>query len=124
MNVTLPEQLYPTGVISFGPVAVPNGIRGCEVLIASQTSVTPTIWPDADRRITFSLDCSYDGGQSYQVGQFSWAQGGGVFLNKVGSEIPFRRVTFDVHPVQPTHVKGFVQISGGPIRTSVTFTTL
>jgi hypothetical protein len=120
---TLPAQNYPPGEQIFGPVAVPQGLLGCVIILASCTSATPTIWPNAGSRVDISLDCSYNGGQSYQLGQFKWGQGGGIFLDKNGNERPTRVIRFDAIP-PPTHVRWTITISGGPVRTSGTLTTL
>lgn len=120
----LQEQLYANGTIPFGPIVLPQGINGCELRIARCTTATPTLWPNALQRVTIALDCSYDGGATYQIGQFGFSQVGGIFMNKAGGEVSEDVVRFRCTPQIATHVRGLVTIAGGPIRTAVTFLTL
>jgi len=121
--LTFPLANYPTGTTPFGPIALTQGLNGCEIRIARCTTATPTIWPSAAQRITISLDVSYDGGATYQINQFGFSQVGGIIVSRASGEVPEDVVTFNVSPQVPTHVKGFVQIENGPIRTSLTLTT-
>ena len=122
-TITFPLQNYSPGVTSFGPVAVPQGLHGFVLTVARCTTATPTIWPNTTQKIALSLDCSYDGGVTYQLTQFFWDAVGGIQVGR-GVEIPTWIVTCSVDPIQPTHLRGAFTVSGSAIRTSVTVTTL
>ena len=119
----LPQASYPTGSHAFGPWAVPSGLTGCQLLIARCTTGTPTIWPSATQQISFLMDCSFDGGASWYNGLFGWTDVGGIKLDNDSAEQAVAPVRFH-HTPAPTHVRGTLTITGGPILTSASFTTL
>jgi len=123
-TINIPQASHPTGTVSFGPIAVPSGLTGFSMSVARCTGVTPTIWPDAASLIQLSLDCSYDGGATYQVRQFAFENPGGVLKDRSGVDIPRWNVSARVDPLQPTHIKVSMTVVNGPILTSAVITTL
>jgi hypothetical protein len=122
-TLTFPLANYPTGTTVFGPIALTQGLNGCVIRVARCTTATPTIWPNDTQSFALSLDVSYDGGATYQVNQFAFKAVGGIAVAK-GVEQAEIVVRFNVSPQVPTHIKGSVTIEGGPLRTSLTITTL
>jgi len=123
-TINIPEQNRPTGVVPFGPITVASGLTGFLMTVARCTSATPTIWSNAASQIVLTLDCSYNGGTIYQVGQFRWSSRGGIELDKFGVEKSSWVVRARVEPNQPTHIRGTFEIVNGPIRTSASIITL
>jgi len=122
-TLTFPLSDYPTGTTPINPIALTQGLNGCVIHIARCTTATPTIWTTNTQRLTISLDVSYDGGATYQMNQFFGSAVGGIFVDRHGIEAAETVLGFNVQPQVPTHCKGFVQIEGGPLRTSLTLTT-
>lgn len=118
-----PLATYPNGTYSFGPYATPSGINGIKATFARCTSADPTIWPLTSTRISIELVCSYDGGVTYDPAILGWSQGGGIITDsKTGEEKAFTNASWTADP-PPTHVKGAITVTGGPIKTSMTLTT-
>jgi hypothetical protein len=57
---------------------------------------------------------SYDGGNTYPNEPMGWEQGGGIFKDKTGAEVPFRDLSFGCNP-EPTHVRITIEVINGPI---------
>lgn len=118
----IPLGTYPNGTYQFGPVATPNGLNGFDIRIGSCTTADPTIWPNATTIVTLDLQFSYDGGATYTpIGANSWSQGGGIFESH-GVETPERVLSWRFSPNEPTHFKGQITVTGGPIKTYLDYT--
>lgn len=121
----LPLATYQNGTREFGPWAFPNGLEGFDIRVGRCTTATPTIWPNENTRVSFVVEFSFDGGQTYPHRE-SWTPQGGGIKSKNGVELAEESVSWrfevageDGQPVayEPTHAKATVTVTGGPIRT-------
>jgi hypothetical protein len=121
----LPLADYPTGTRTFVR-QTPNGLAGFLVEIGRSTSADLTIWPDPASRIKISVECSFDGGQSFPPdgGGAACDIAGGIFMNKLGAEVPLSVFGCRFSPNEPTAVRITVEVVNGPIRTFADVTVL
>ena len=120
---SLPLRNHQTGINSVPSREVTSGIGGIVLLIARNTTATPNIWASASEEIEFRIDASFDNEATWVPNMFVGHYTGGLKLDKQGAEITHTEATFFFTP-QPTHLRGEMEIINGPIRTSMTFTTL
>lgn len=120
----LPLGNYPNGTVQFASRPYPNGMAGFDVRIGRCTSADPTIWVLPTTIVTLDLQFSFDGGATYTpLGANRWQGGGGIIVQK-GVEVAESVITWRFAPVEATHVKGQISVSGGPIRTYLDVTVL
>lgn len=118
----LPLRNYPNGSVSFGPYAL--GLDGGSLgfLIGRCTAADPSIWPNASTVLTFDVQFSFDGGTVYTTpGLYSGEMVGGIVSfpatpNSAAGDFAESGYTWDWFPERPTHMKGTVTITGGPLR--------
>jgi len=120
-TITIPLAVYPTGSIPFGPMAVPGGLSGFSVTVARCTTLTPSIWTSPAAIVGLSVDCSYDGGVTWELNQIGWSQGGGIIKDKQGNEIANSVISGNValNGQPATHIRGAFTVTNGPVLTSV-----
>lgn len=120
----IPLGNYPNGTRNFGPIATPKGLDQFDIRIGRCTTADPTIWPNASTVLKIDLQFSFDGGVNYTpLGANSWEQGGGIIVQR-GVEQAETILTWSFSPDQPTHFKGRITVTGGPIRTYLDATIL
>lgn len=118
----IPLGNYPTQIFTIPVRSAPRGMEGCEIVIPRCTTATPTIWPDAASLIVVRLDFSLDNQANWVNDYFVSRQSGGI-KSKNGVEVTQALMSMYFSP-PPTHYRGTLEIINGPIRTSMTFTTL
>ena len=109
------QQTLPVGTITIPATAFGATVNEVVAVIARCTTATPTIWPDSNTTLTFNFDISYDGGNTWYFGAGD-TRSGGIASNKRG-EITQEQFSRDF-PTPPTHFRGTIVVSGGPILTS------
>ncbi len=120
----LPLGTYPSGSVSFGPRAVPNGLAGFNVRIGRCTSADTSIWTNPATIVRLDMQFSYDGGTTWTpLGANSWEQGGGIITQR-GVEAPESIVSWDFSPDEPNALKGQITVTNGPIKTYLDVTLL
>lgn len=119
---TIPMGNYPTQVFQIPERTTPQGMTGCLISIERNTTATPTIWVDPLSIIETKLDFSFDNKATWENSFFVSRQAGGL-KSKNGVEVAQSLSTMYFKP-SPTHCRGTIEIINGPIRTSITFTTL
>jgi len=121
----LPLANYPNGTRQFGPWTFPNGLDGFDIRVGRCTTATPNIWPNENTRVSFLIEFSFDGGQTYSLQQ-SWTPQGGGIRSKGGVELAEEKVSWSFEVAdsegrsaayEPTHARATVTVTGGPIRT-------
>lgn len=120
---SLPLGNHQTGIVEVPSRALPQGLDGVLILIARNTTATNNIWASPSEIIELRIDASFDNEATWTPNMFVGRHAGGLRLDKQGLEITHTEMTFYFTP-QPTHLRGAMEIIGGPIRTSMTFTTL
>ena len=120
---SLPLSNHQTGIVTVPSRAVPLGLEGILILIARNTTATNNIWTSTSEIIVFRIDASFDNEATWTPDMFVGRYSGGLKLDKQGAEITHTEASFFFTP-QPTHLRATMEIIGGPIRTSMTFTTL
>lgn len=119
---SLPLRNQQPGITTIPSRPLPQGIGGLVILIARCTTDTPNIWQNASDEIEFRIDVSLDNEATWNNNAFVGRYQGGIQA-KNGVEATHVEATFFMTPA-PTHLRAAMEIIGGPIRTSMTFTTL
>lgn len=119
---SIPLNVYTSQTLTIPSRATPQGMEGCLIEMPRCTTADPTIWPLASTIIVFSLDFSYDNEATWSVGQYVARHTGGI-RSKNGVEVAVSQGSMYFSP-PPTHVRGSVELIGGPSKVGVTFTTL
>lgn len=115
----LPLDDYPDGITPFGPVDIPNDASVADVGVQRCTTGTPTIWPLETTVAIVALE--------YRVGTGEWTGGpsststGGIAHGKHGAEVPVMLMGGGVPEGEDRQIRGSLAVSGGPMRTLVTF---
>jgi len=120
---SMPTQKYsfaktslPNGVTPIPPTALGAGVNSVLAKIARCTTTDPSIWASATTTVTVDLQVSYDNQVSWnEVGSIT--DSGGIRLDKNSAEVAFSSINASFNG-QPTHVKGSITISNGPLVTS------
>ena len=112
----LPNQTYPAGTRTFGPVAIPTGLTVVTVAI-SRASLSPTV------RLDWALELSQDGGTTWLPWGGAGTVGGDVINPSTG--LPLTDSSFAVflpNPANPLRrARGSLTLSE-PTRLSLTIT--
>lgn len=112
----IPLANYPSGSREFGPVAIPSRIRSVRVLLARNTSLAPTIWPNEATSIDVLIELRY-GTEWVPSGAFRMS--GGPALDRQGNQREFAEavVSWREATLQPNAGRLSASVSGGPLRT-------
>jgi hypothetical protein len=113
---------YADGVRSLGPIDTPNKLQGFKINVGRCTAATPTIWPNASTILTVEIFSSFDGGQTFETSA-KFVQMGGI-LTRRGVELAEDEFSFRLHPIEPTHIRIDITVSGGPLFSYVDVTVL
>lgn len=107
----------PNGATPIPQVALPANSTKMVLSLARCTTATPTFWPNTNQTIHVDLQFSYDGGASWQVANAFDSSGGIVTFH--GQEVAQSTGTW-IYAPNPTHLRGQLIVTNGPVRTSVT----
>lgn len=108
--------VLPNGISNIPQSAMPANSTTMLLTLGRCTTATPTVWPNTNQSIHVDLQFSYDGAASWQVGGSFDSSGGIVSFH--GHEVTESTGTW-IYAVGPTHLRGTVQVTNGPILTSV-----
>lgn len=114
---SIPLGTYPSGSVTRGPFAFPNGLNGFDMRIGRCTTADTSIWSNASTIIKIDLQFSYDSGATYtELGANSWSGPGGIISGRDG-EVAETVLTWEFHPAEPTHAMAQLTVINGPVKT-------
>lgn len=119
----LPLNNYPNQTRVLGPIDIADDVTSCDISVQRCTTATPTIWPNVTTVLAITPEVSVDGEQTWVEAGASISPGG-ISPAKGGGEAAFG-VSGGGLPAAVNGItrryRNTVVITGGPIRTTVTF---
>lgn len=110
------DVTLPNGTTNIPQVALPANSTKMVLTLARCTTATPNVWQRSDQTIHVDLQFSYDNGVSWEAANAFDSSGGIASFH--GKEVTNSTGTW-IYASNPTHLRGTVVASNGPIRTSV-----
>lgn len=120
---SFPQTSIPTGEFTIPVTSLPASINTLTVSVARCTTATPTIWPDPATTLMVQTQYSYDGAVTWDFPD-TWGGVGGIFHDpKTNTDIAMTSSQQVFDKGSPTHVKGKLTVTNGPLVTSGSIVT-
>lgn len=122
---SLASAPLPTGVTSIPATAVTGFTNGLDCLIGQAVGPNALTWANAATSVTIATELSYDGGATWVAGAGSGHQGApGSKLATVTSFGFLNSCVLDgnSNPLIPTHIRGTITVTNGPLSLGMTIT--
>lgn len=122
---SLASAPLPTGVTQIPSTPVSGFTTGIDCLVSQVVGPSALTWANAATSVTVATELSYDGGTTWLGGASSGHQGG--VGSKLGTVASFGFTGSciygaDSKPIIPTHIRGTITVTNGPLSLGMTIT--